>query len=278
LQSAGGSLFAYDRTAPLDLRLGASSSADGVVRQELSYAATPTLRLKALLVHPAGGPWPLVIWSPGYGGDRRQQLPDADAAARLGVASLLIDERFPAKSCDAGEDLRDFVVNVVSRRRAVDLAQTLPGVDARRLAAAGFSYGASLTAALSGVDHRLVAIVLKSGRGHFTGYASTFCRSLGSRGLAAYADKLGVVDAGHWVPAAGHAAFLVQNGTQDSLSPRADVLALYAAVRGAKELRWYPASHDLDAAATADRAKWLALHLRTRALAACSCSFRYPGG
>jgi len=263
--TAGPQPFGYDASAPLDVVLGQSLSSQGIVRQELTYAVTPSLRLKAYFVHPAsGGPWPLVIWSPGYGGDRRQQLPEARATARLGVASLLVDETFPAKSCDAAEDLRAFTSNVVSRRRAVDLAGTLSNVDSTRIAAAGFSYGASIAAALSGVEHRIVAVALKSGRGHFTGYATTFCRSLGRQGLALYTRQLGGVDAVHWVRSATHGAFLIQNGTADSLSPRPDVLALYAAARGVKELRWYPAGHDLNAAATAYRVQWLVRRLRVR--------------
>jgi hypothetical protein len=56
----------------------------------------------------------------------------------------------------------------------------------------------------------------------------------------------------------------MQNGTADFLSPRADVLALYAAARAPKELRWYPASHDLNAAASAYRLQWLIAHLGPR--------------
>ena len=55
---------------------------------------------------------------------------------------------------------------------------------------------------------------------------------------------------------------MLQNGTRDSLTPRGDVLALYAAARKPKELRWYPAGHDLNEAATAYRLQWLAAHLR----------------
>lgn len=262
---AGGPLFGYDRSAPLRLVLGRTTTSGDAVRQELSYEAAKSVRLKAYFVHPASrGPWPLVIWSPGYGGDRDQQLPDALALARLGVSSLLIDEAFPTKNCHAADTLRAYVLDVVSRRRAVDLARTLPNVDATRIAAAGFSFGAGITASLSGVEHRIVGFALESGRGHFTGYAPIFCRSLGNQGLAAYVKTVGVVDAVRWTRSARNTAFLIQNGTSDPLSPRPDVLALYAAVRGRKELRWYPAGHDLNAAASADRVQWLAGHLRPR--------------
>ena len=69
-------LFQYDRSAPLDVVYGVTVTRQAIVRQELSYQATPSLRLKASFVHPvSGGPWTLVIWSPGMAGARRQQLP-----------------------------------------------------------------------------------------------------------------------------------------------------------------------------------------------------------
>jgi fermentation-respiration switch protein FrsA (DUF1100 family) len=153
---------------------------------------------------------------------------------------------------------------VVSRRRAFDVAATLPNVDAKRIAAAGFSLGAEVTATLSGVDHRFSAFALESGRGHLTGFGRSFCTSLDANELAAYVATVGVVDPVHWVRLASHTAFLVQNGTQDTLTPRDDVLALYAAAKGPKELRWYSASHVLDAAASAYRTQWLLDHLRPR--------------
>ena len=55
---------------------------------------------------------------------------------------------------------------------------------------------------------------------------------------------------------------LVQNGTQDELSPRPDVLALFAAMKPPKKLRWYPAGHDLNADATKYREGWLIRALR----------------
>ena len=262
--ASGAGLFDYDRSAPLGLVRGQTIPWQGVLRQELAFNGAGSARFKAYFVHPtSGGPWPLVIWSPGSGGDRGQQLPDALAAARNGLASLLIDTPTFSNCRDAQADLDAYVGYVVSRRRAVDVAETLPNVDSTHIAAAGFSLGAEVTASLSGVEHRIAAFTLKSGRGHLTGFARIFCRSLGTQ-LDAYIAELAVVDPVHWVGSARHAAFLVQNGTQDTLTPQADVLALYTAATRPKELHWYPASHDLDSAASAYRLRWLLRHLRPR--------------
>ena len=79
-------------------------------------------------------------------------MPEAVNLARSGGASLLIDA--PPNRTPCRDDLALYVNYVVSRRRAVDLAATLPNVDATRIAAGGFSFGAEITATLSGVDHR----------------------------------------------------------------------------------------------------------------------------
>lgn len=263
-----GGLFDYDRSAPLDATFSEPVSWPvwgDVVRQTVSYRATASLRVKAFFVHPAsGGPWPLVIWSPGAGGDRRQQLPEAVDLARRGAASLLIDEAPQGNCRDAQHDVDLQVSYVISRRRAVDLAQTLPNMDTTRIAATGFSRGAAVTAALAGVEPRIHTFALKSGRGHLTGYVPIFCTNLGPAELGPYVATLGVVDPVRWLRKATGAAVLLQNGTKDTLSPRADVLALYAAARKPKQLRWYRAGHDLNSAATTYRAEWLLRHLRLR--------------
>ena len=151
---------------------------------------------------------------------------------------------------------------VVRRRRAVDVAETLPNVDPKRIAASGFSRGAAVTAALAGVEHRIHAFVLRSrARPSSSEDVPIFCTKLGPAELGPYVATLGVVDPVRWLRKATGAAVLLQNGAKDALSPRADVLALYAAARKPKELRWYPAGHDLNRAATTYRAQWLLRHL-----------------
>jgi len=256
--------FGYDRSAPLELAWGKTAVSHKVAHRDLRFSAVKHARVAAYFVHSlAGAPWPLVIWTPGRGGDRREELGDADALARRGVASLLVDP--PARevvTCDAAKDLAIFTSYVVGRRRAVDLALTLPDVDRKRIAAAGFSYGASVTAVLAGVEHRIRAFALKSGRAHHTGFMRLACPQLGQKKLDAYVEKLSAIDPINWVPKAAGPAFLIQDGTRDPFNPRADVLALYRAAHGSKELRFYTADHPLNAAAAAYRARWLLRRLR----------------
>ena len=256
--------FDYDRSAPLEVALGKTTVSHNIAHQDLRFSAAKGARVAAYFVHPlAGAPWPLVLWTPGRGEDRREDLSDADALARNGVASLLVDP--PAQevvTCEAAKDLAIFTRYVVGRRRAVDLALTLPDVDGERIAAAGFSYGASVTAVLAGVEHRIRAFALQSGRAHHTGFMRLACPQLGQKKLDAYVEKLSAIDPINWVSKATSPAFLIQDGTRDPFNPRADVLALYRAAHGPKVMRLYAADHPLNAAATAYRAQWLLRQLR----------------
>src|SRR5205823_5794211 len=93
-----------------------------------------------------------------------------------------------------------------SRGSGGDRTQQLPDAvtaakSGRRIAAAGFSLGAEVTASLAGVDDRIVAFAQKSGRGHLTGFARVVCASLGPR-LGGYMATLAPVDPVRWVGAA----------------------------------------------------------------------------
>ena len=252
-------LFSYDRSAPLTVSWGTRAGSGGVVQRAFTFDALEASRAAGIFVHPGNGaPWPLVLWTPGRGGDRTEELPDAVALARDGVASLLVDPPAPeVVTCNPSRDLATFVRYVVGRRRAVDLALTLPGVDRTRIAAAGFSFGSSVTAVLAGVESRVRVFALKSGRAHHTGFMRIACAQLAKPALDAYVTRLRVVDPIRWASKTTGASFLVQDGTQDPWNPRTDVLALYRAVRGNKELHFYPAGHELNASASAYRLAWL---------------------
>jgi dienelactone hydrolase len=256
--------FAYDRKRPLDLSLGTSQSNGGVVRQRLTFNAGRGLKT-GYWTHPDGkGPWPVVLFSPGSGGDATSQFPDADRIARRGIASLTLDPPRVLWSCSARLDVRAYSAYVIGRRRALDLIPHLPGADGSRIAAVGFSFGSAVTAALAGIDHRLRGAAIQSGRAHLSAPIAAACSSiLGVRKTKAYRRAYSAIDPVYYVSHAAPASLFFQNGTRDPISPRVDVVAYVKAASRPKEAHTYAAGHELDERARTDLDNWV-VQLLTR--------------
>jgi dienelactone hydrolase len=263
-------LYAYDATAPLGVREAGSRTTDGVTIRDLSYASPVRGQVPAWLVVPRGaGPFPVVLYAPGSSGTRDELLGDALGLAQRGVAGFLftppqIRPGGPLLiTCNAAADVAGVAQYVKEERRALDVIASRPELDAKRIGYVGFSLGADFGGILSGVENRVVAYALQSGRAHFSVFPIEECAAkLSGARSASYKLQIGVVDAVHYVGFAAPATLLIQNGTLDSISPRKDVLALHRAASRPKTLRWYRSEHRLPAAATAFRGSWLLAHLR----------------
>jgi dienelactone hydrolase len=253
---AAGGLFSYDASAPLRWRdAGVTDSRDGISVRDVSYLVPKLGRVSAYLVVPAGnGPFPAVVWSPGSNGSRDEMVEDARDAAKRGIAGLVPQPAGPVLSCTRLARERDtFVRNVVLVRRSLDALAALPQIDRGRLGAVGFSYGAMVTATTAGVEPRLKAVVLDSGRAHHSTAARQYCNAP-ARILA----QLRTIDPERWV-GRSKAAVLVQNGSRDPGTPRAEALGLAQAAH--TTVHWYAARHPLNERAFADRVAFLAREL-----------------
>jgi dienelactone hydrolase len=270
LALGGTPSFEYDASAPLRVQEAGVQTYGGIAVHDLSYASPVRGRVPAYIVLPPGkGPFPVVLFAPGSGGTRDELIGDAEDLANRGIAGFLFtppilrpDGPF-LTTCKAAKDVATVVQYVKEMRRAVDVIASRPELDAHRIGYVGFSLGADFGAILAGVDHRIRAYALQSGRGHFSVLPAADCKQrMGATRGAAYGRAYAVVDGVRYVRRAAPAALLLQNGTLDPISPRSDVLALYRAAKGPKTVRFYRSPHRLPPAATTFRDGWLLARLR----------------
>ena len=218
-----------------------------------------------LVVPPGKGPFPAVLYLHGSGGDRVELLAPATWMAARGAVALTIDDPFarnPNLQVGTGlpgiQRLHDlYVQEVEDLRRAVDLLQSLPYVDGKRLAFVGFSGGARMGAILAGNEPRIRAFDLISGGGLSAKAFVDAAPPSARQGVAhAFEGLDNLVEIRR-----AHADFLFQDGLQDTLVPHAQLAALAAAAPKPKQLRWYHSGHEPNKQALRDGLAWLSREL-----------------
>jgi hypothetical protein len=154
-------LFEYDRSEPFDLIEGATYPKYGATVRQISFKHDGEY-IGGLLVTPeSSGPYPVVVYAPGSNTTGTIWLKDAGKLAKAGYAGLLLDESGgPFWQYEGIPDGLAYVNYVKDARRALDLLETMPDIDATRIGFVAWSNGARLGSFLSGVDDRIKAFVL----------------------------------------------------------------------------------------------------------------------
>lgn len=246
-------LFAYDMQAPLALRVGSPSRHGTVTVEAVSFAIGGGARVHGYLCRPSGfASLAGIVFQPGRWQHRSFFLGEALAQARRGAVTLSLEDltgRYPSFTA---ADLQILVRRVVALRRALDLLERQPGIDPARIAFVGHSDGAELGGILAGVDHRASSYVLMSGGGVWDHSAS-----------AGYNRLIEPANADNYIGRAAPAALFFQSALSDQYVPRADALRYQALASRPKLVKWYAATHLLNAKARRDRDAWLGrrLHL-----------------
>jgi len=271
--AAGGSrlAFSYDGSAPLRyVDRGVVLHPGGVDVHDVSFQSRGK-RIDAYLVEGAGKrARPGVVIVHGGGGDRTELLSAAVQLARLGFVTLAITEpssAFPPARPTTVQGLVDeskavTLSDVVAVRRAADVLASLPEVDKERLGYLGWSNGAKTGAFVAASDSRFRALALLSGGADklaaFVKAAPPAQRDLVARGL-------GSVDPLRYLALARSGTVLLADGRRDQVVPRAALLNMIHAAPHGTLVRWYPAGHELNAAAYRATFTWLASKLRSHA-------------
>lgn len=247
LVAAAPSPFHDNRALPLAVRTLAVSHKGAVTVREISFVVDRTTREKAFLLVPRGaGPHPGIVFYPGRWQTRAWFLKEALADARRGAVAISLDDLSTGYPSFTLADRARLIERVVAGLRAIDLVAAQRGVDPKRLALVGHSDGAEIAGTIAGIDHRLRAVVLMSGGGVWD-HGRT----------AAYNAAIAPLDADNWVRHAAPTALLFQNALSDEYVPRSDARTFQAAGSRPKTVRWYAATHVLNARAERDRQAWL---------------------
>jgi len=266
--------FDYDRTKPFDTK-----------REELSKRPTATLygdsfagpkggRVNFVLVVPAPSikpPYAGVIFQHGGGQSMTNYVSEALILAEAGVVSIIPDApaRGDGKS-DSGkpklETERDSIAEIViCERRVLDYLLQQPGVDSKRIAYVGHSYGAAAGGTLSGIEPRISTFILMGGIAkhsrHVTENQSEYWRTARAAVTPAQLQRavaqIAEVDPDRFLPKA-RAPILVQCAKFDTDDNMAACPEVHKLVGGPKRLTWYDDDHNFTSIeAWIDRLYWL---------------------
>jgi len=236
-------MYDYDRSEPLDFTRRGTADWDGVTAQVIEYTSAGCTVDGMLAVPEGKGPFPVVLCAPGS--DCRIWMFDkyVPALTRMGIAALVIDppdHRAPNVNIDVGGAagwIKGNARYVVDLRRALDLLETLPEIDSKRIGYVGHSWGAEPPGGLlAGVDQRIKAYALTYGGGSLRGLDPVLVGEL--------------QDPAEYIAHNRGAAFLFQNTKADSGAGEENgsysakrIAALFAAAPGPKIFQWVPGTH-----------------------------------
>ena len=270
LESDASSAFAYDRSAPFDLKEESVKEQEGVTIRDINYAsrAQGQGRTQAYLITPKGkGPFAGVLffhWLGEEKSDRTEFLEEATALAKQGTVSLLIQGFFPWKVApiDGPTDRQRIIEQTIEVLRGLDLLLAQPGTDPKRIGYVGHDYGAMFGSIVSGFDRRVKAYVLMAALGNFSDWSLKYWPRTAAKGEQAYRQAVTDLDPINYVSHASPAAFLFQFAKTDKYISKDAATSLFEKASEPKQVKWYDATHNLEvSAAHKDRDDWLTREL-----------------
>lgn len=263
------SLFGYDRSAPLELKVLERSEQDGVMSERILYTSTPGVRVTARFDRAAASGWQsrpaVVVLHGGSGAGKEGMKPFTDLMVRQGFNVLSMDmqyfgerrtslmttfteqEKHERLYNDPAVYLDWTVQTTKDAGRAIDVLLAQYGADPRRIALVGFSRGGTVGAIVGAVEERFKAVVLLLGT-HFDALEKEHLPA------ACPANHIGRI---------APRPLLMVNGNFDADHVKeTQVAPLYALAREPKRIVWTDAGHQVPLKELESTLEWLRAQLR----------------
>jgi pimeloyl-ACP methyl ester carboxylesterase len=204
-------------------------------------------------------------------------LSEALVLARVGVVSISADApaRGGGKNSEVNtlklEAARDLEAEtVIIERRVLDLLLQQPGIDPKRIAYVGHSYGGIAGGVLSGIEPRIATFVLigavPSTAHHMETNGATYWldmrKNMSAAEFTRTIELIRAIDPDHFLPAA-HAPVFVQCARYDTDDNVRGCPEVHRLAGGPKRITWYDDDHNFTSLeALRDRLDWLQASLK----------------
>ncbi len=280
--AADRALFAYDATAPLNLKKTFEATVNGVTRSAISYDSPEGGTVPGLMVEPAGGsglrPGVVVMHAStnptGPAQGARAAIFEMEAIAKRGAVVIGIDAPYARRSGVSSprlplemRDRAEHIQLMKDLQRAVDVLLAQGNVDPARIGFSGYSHGAMIGVHFAGIERRLEAAVITAG---FGGNVTAVTNTVLLPQLAAFTtcaqrtawfqDNI-PIEPIRFISGASPTALLFQIARFDSFVLPEDAQAAFDAASSPKEVLYYDTGHSLNPQASLDRYAWLAKHI-----------------
>ncbi len=250
-------LYAYDKTAPLNLTTSEPKEAAKTVEERIESDSPKGGRVAGLLIRPkdVAKPWVILVLH-GYGGSKNDARLFAMFLADKGYAVLGLDAALHGDRKVPGKDMfadpastRDAMIQtVVDYRRAMDYLATRKDVRSEAFGLVGVSMGAIQGTIVSAVDQRVASPLLVVGGGDWSKFAASSTRPeaaamrtmLQNPAVLAEAAKM---DPLTFAPYISPRPAWFANGRQDNIIPVEAATALQEAAGEPKHIIWYDGGH-----------------------------------
>jgi fermentation-respiration switch protein FrsA (DUF1100 family) len=256
--------YLYDMDVPLEQTVDLEKETDLYKKYRVTYVSVNDMTVPALLVVPKGdGPFPVLIFMNGKGGNKNDILPYADRLASEGFAVFAADPQYHGERRRAHRRINDrhlFIMvrairqTVLDYRRGIDFLLSRPEIKKDGILYLGGSMGGIIGAVLCGVETRINACVLTVAGGPWTDMARKNPLDEDAADMDAFRKEnnlswddiqkiLDPVDPINYIGLIAPRPVLMLNGKNDILVPVRSTKKLFEAANEPKEIRWLNYSH-----------------------------------